>query len=67
MDKHATHYLHIPQEGVGRFGAETENRLVIGLPAFLRLAPAGLKTIYTATEEAPHTLLGRYTSLDFGF
>lgn len=40
-------------------------RLVIALPAFLCLAPVGLETIYTAAEEAPHSLVGRYTSWDF--
>lgn len=37
-------------------------RLVIALPAFLCLSPVGLKTIYTATEEAPHSLRERYAS-----
>lgn len=37
-------------------------RLVNALPSFLCLAPDGLKTIYTATEEAPQSLLHRYTS-----
>lgn len=42
-------------------------RLVIALPAFLCLAPVGLKTIYTAAEEALHSLLWKYTSQATGF
>lgn len=39
----------------------TEN-VAVALPAFLCLAAVGLDTIYTTTEVAPHSLLGRSTS-----
>lgn len=60
--KHATYYLHVPQEGVGRHGAW--KRLVITLTAFLRLAPVGLWTIYTGAGEALHCPKGRIYLLD---
>lgn len=39
-------------------------RLVIALPAFPRLAPVGLKTIYTAAEEALQSPPGKQSLRD---